>query len=106
MTEFVKVADAADFEDGQRIIVEVDGAIVAIFKVDGEFYCIEDVCTHDGGPVAEGALDGFEIECPRHGALFDIRDGRALTMPAVVPVPTYQVKVEGDEIFVESPDSS
>lgn len=105
MTEFVKVADAADFEDGQRIIVEVDDAIVAVFKIDGEFYCIEDVCTHDGGPVAEGALDGFEIECPRHGALFDIRDGRALTMPAVVPVPTYQVKVEGDEIFVESPDS-
>jgi 3-phenylpropionate/trans-cinnamate dioxygenase ferredoxin subunit len=105
MTEFVKVANAADIEDGQRILVEVDDVIVAIFKVDGEFYCIEDVCTHDGGPVAEGALDGFEIECPRHGALFDIRDGRALTMPAVVPVPTYQVKVEGDEIFVESPDS-
>ena len=104
MTEFVKVANAADIEDGQRVLVEVDDVIVAIFKVDGEFYCIEDVCTHDGGPVAEGALDGFEIECPRHGALFDIRDGRALTMPAVVPVPTYQVKVEGDEIFVESPD--
>ena len=105
MTEFVKVANAADIEDGQRVLVEVDDVIVAIFKVNGEFYCIEDVCTHDGGPVAEGALDGFEIECPRHGALFDIRDGRALTMPAVVPVPTYQVKVEGDEIFVESPDS-
>jgi 3-phenylpropionate/trans-cinnamate dioxygenase ferredoxin subunit len=105
MTEFVKVANAADIEDGQRVLVEVDDVIVAIFKVDGEFYCIEDVCTHDGGPVAEGALDGFEIECPRHGALFDIRDGRALTMPAVVPVPTYQVKVEGDEIFVELPDS-
>ncbi len=105
MAEFVKVAKAAEIEEGQRILVEVDDAIVAIFKVGGEFYCIEDVCTHDGGPVAEGALEGFEIECPRHGALFDIRDGRALTMPAVIPVPTYQVKVEGDDIFVESPDS-
>lgn len=105
MAEFVKVAKVADIEDGQRLLVEVDDAIVALFNVGGQFYCIEDVCTHDGGPVAEGALDGFEIECPRHGALFDIRDGSALTMPAVVPLPTYQVKVIGDDIFIESPDS-
>jgi 3-phenylpropionate/trans-cinnamate dioxygenase ferredoxin subunit len=105
MTEFVKIAKVADIDDGQRLLIEVDDVIVAVFNVGGRFYCIEDVCTHDGGPVAEGEMDGFEIECPRHGALFDIRDGSALTMPAVVPVPTYQVKVEGDDIYVESPDN-
>jgi 3-phenylpropionate/trans-cinnamate dioxygenase ferredoxin subunit len=72
--------------------------------VDGEYYCIEDVCTHDGGPLGDGNLFEHCIECPRHGALFDIRDGSVLSMPAVVPVPTFKVKVEGDDIFVESPD--
>ena len=66
---------------------------------------IEDVCTHDGGPLAEGKLNDHVIVCPRHGAEFDVRDGRALSMPAVTPAPTYEVKVEGEDIFIASPDS-
>ncbi|MCI0399048.1 MAG: non-heme iron oxygenase ferredoxin subunit [Chloroflexi bacterium] len=104
MPKFVKVAKVSDIPPGERLLVDFEEVTVAIFNVDGDFYCIEDVCTHDGGPVAEGNLDGYEIECPRHGALFDIRDGSVLSMPAVVPVPTYQVKVEGDDVYVESPD--
>ena len=104
MTEFVKVANLGDIADGDRKLIDFEEVTVALFNIDGIYYCIEDVCTHDGGPVAEGNLDGFAIECPRHGALFDIRDGAVLSMPAVVPVPTYQVKVEGEAIYVESPD--
>ncbi len=104
MAEFVKVAKISEVPPGTRKLVDFEEVTVALFNLDGQFYCIEDVCTHDGGPVAEGELDGFSIECPRHGALFDIRDGAVLSMPAVTPVPTYEVKVEGDDIFVESPD--
>lgn len=103
MTEFVRVASVGDIPSGQRLLIELDEVTVAVFNVDGEYYCIEDVCTHDDGPVAEGTLDGFAIECPRHGALFDIRDGSVLSMPAVVPVPTYEVRIEGDDILVENP---
>jgi 3-phenylpropionate/trans-cinnamate dioxygenase ferredoxin subunit len=103
VTEFVRVASLADLPPGKRLLVDFEDLSVAVFNVDGNYYCIEDVCTHDGGPVAEGALDGFSIECPRHGALFDVRDGSVLSMPAVVPVSTYEVRIEGDDILVENP---
>jgi 3-phenylpropionate/trans-cinnamate dioxygenase ferredoxin subunit len=105
MTEFVKVATLAELASGQRILIDFEEVTIAIFNINGEIYCIEDVCTHDGGPVAEGKLDGYEIECPRHGALFNVRDGSVLSMPAVVPVPTYEVRIEGEDIFIESPDA-
>jgi 3-phenylpropionate/trans-cinnamate dioxygenase ferredoxin subunit len=104
VTEYVKVASTGEILDGQRKLIDFEEVTVALFNVDGRYYCIEDVCTHDGGPVAEGELDGYSIECPRHGALFDIRDGRVLSMPAVVPVPKYEVRIEGEDIFIESPD--
>ena len=104
MTDFVKVADLNEIKPGQRKIIEFEDVTVALLNVKGEYFCIEDVCTHDGGPVAEGQLDGYSIECPRHGALFDIRDGRVLSMPAVVPMPTYEVRIEGNNILVASPD--
>ncbi len=99
--DFVKLAQLGDLEGGQRVIAELpDGERVAVFSVAGRLYCIADVCTHDGGPVAEGPLYGCVIECPRHGARFDIRDGRVLAFPAISPVDTYEVKVEGDDILV------
>ncbi len=104
MSEFVKVANLSELTPGTRKMVELDEVTVAIFNVNGQVYCIEDICTHDGGPLADGDIDGYSIACPRHGALFDLRDGQVLSMPAVVPVPTYRVKIEGDDIFVESPD--
>ena len=100
MTDWVRVASTNEVRPGERLIVELEDRNVALFHVDGEYYCIADVCTHDGGPVAEGELDGYEIECPRHGARFDIRTGAVLSFPAVVPVPSYEVKVEGPDIYL------
>jgi 3-phenylpropionate/trans-cinnamate dioxygenase ferredoxin subunit len=101
MANFVAVARKDEIPPGERKLFEIDGTFVAVFNVDGAFYAIEDVCTHDDGPLADGDLDGFEIECPRHGARFDIRDGKVLSFPAITPVPSYPVKVEGDEVLVD-----
>lgn len=104
MAEFVKVARVGDIPPGERLWHDFEYETVVIFNVDGEFYCIADLCTHDDGPLEDGDLDGYSIECPRHGACFDIRTGAALSMPATVPVPTYAIKVENGDIYVESPD--
>jgi 3-phenylpropionate/trans-cinnamate dioxygenase ferredoxin subunit len=101
MANFVKVAETGEINPGERRVVEIEGLFIAVFNVGGNYYAIEDVCTHDDGPLAEGELDGFQIECPRHGARFDIRDGKVLSFPAVTPVPRYEVKVEGDDVLVD-----
>ena len=105
MSDFVRVAHVDELSPGTRKLIDFEAVTVALFNINGQLYCIEDVCTHDGGPVAEGALKGHTIACPRHGAEFDVRDGRALSMPAVVAVPTYEVKVEGEDIYIASPDA-
>ena len=89
-----------EIAEGTCRIVRLDGVLVAVFHVDGRYCAIEDVCTHDGGPLAEGVLEGYVIECPRHGARFDIRTGAVVSAPAFAPVPTYEVRVVGDEIQV------
>lgn len=96
------VAHAAEIPPGTTKRIEVDGVEVLLCNVDGAFYAVEDVCTHDGGPLDQGELDGRCIMCPRHGALFDVTTGAALTLPAVVPLPTYTVRVDGDDLFVET----
>lgn len=101
MADFVKIARTEDVPAGQVKIYQVDGRQIALCNVDGEFFAIDDVCTHDQGPLGEGELDGYQIECPRHGARFDVKTGRALTLPAVMPVKVYPVRVEGDDIEVE-----
>jgi 3-phenylpropionate/trans-cinnamate dioxygenase ferredoxin subunit len=104
VSRFVTVANTAEIGPGEREIFDVEGYYIAIFNVDGTYYAIEDVCTHDDGPLVEGDLDGFEIECPRHGARFDVRTGKALSMPAVIDVKRFNVRVEGDEIQLEFDD--
>ncbi len=101
--EYVTVAAVHDLADGERIIVEIDGDPIAVFKIAGKYYAIMDVCSHDDGPVAEGDLKDFDIECPRHGAHFDLRTGKALSLPAVVDIPAYPVRVEAEEIQVGLP---
>jgi 3-phenylpropionate/trans-cinnamate dioxygenase ferredoxin subunit len=95
------VAKLQEIAVGSTKRVVVDGVEVLLCNVDGDLYAVEDVCTHDGGPLDQGELQGCQIMCPRHGALFDVTTGRALTLPAVVPLETYTVRVEGDEVFVE-----
>src|SRR6185312_2683370 len=100
MTEFVKVASRSDLPVGGKRVAEVGGRSIALFNVNGAFYAIDDVCTHDGGPLAEGELSGAEIRCPRHGARFDVRTGKALCCPAFEPVATHRVEVRGDDVYV------
>jgi metal-sulfur cluster biosynthetic enzyme/nitrite reductase/ring-hydroxylating ferredoxin subunit len=100
MTEFVRVAKTSEIADPGRLLLEVEDRIVVLLRVGGEFFCLDDVCTHDGGPLSDGRLDDHSIACPRHGAKFDIRTGKALTMPATVDTAAHEVKVEGDEIYV------
>lgn len=101
MSKWVRVCNAADIPEGRVGYAEVDGFRLAICHQDGGFYAIDDICTHDGGPLDQGSLQGFSIECPRHGARFDIRTGRVTALPAIVPVGTYPVKVEGDDVMVD-----
>ena len=100
MADFSKVATVGEVPAGERKLIFLDDGPAVLFNVGGRYYCIADVCTHDDGPLAEGELDGFEIECPRHGALFDIRTGAALTLPATTPTPLYPVRVEGSDILI------
>lgn len=95
------VAKAADIPPGTMKVVESSGVRVALCNVAGTFYAVEDVCTHDDGPLGEGSLRGAELECPRHGARFDVKSGAALRMPAVVPVRTFPVKVVGGDVVLE-----
>jgi 3-phenylpropionate/trans-cinnamate dioxygenase ferredoxin subunit len=99
MSKFIKVAQTSDIPPGEKILVEYEDDEVGLFNLDGEFYAISDVCTHDGGPLVEGHVEGDCIICPRHGARFNIKTGRQ-TMPAFVPVPLYEVKIEGSDILI------
>jgi len=100
MTGYVRVACVDDIPPGTKKIVEVEGVEVVVVNLDGRFYAIEDVCTHDGAPLGEGQLDDHALICPRHGARFDVRTGAALRMPAVDPAPTFEVKIAGEDILV------
>src|SRR3954469_228965 len=90
---WVVVAPAASVLPGDYAQIEIDGALVAVFNIAGQFYAIEDVCTHDGGELAGGAIEGDVVICPRHGARFCLRTGAALTPPAYEPVRTYETRV-------------
>jgi 3-phenylpropionate/trans-cinnamate dioxygenase ferredoxin subunit len=98
---WVRAASAGEIPPGAFKEVRLDDRTIAIFHLDDGYYGIEDVCTHDGGPLAEGILEGNVIECPRHGARFDVKTGAVLSLPAVTPVPTFEVRLEGDEIQVK-----
>jgi 3-phenylpropionate/trans-cinnamate dioxygenase ferredoxin subunit len=100
MSEFVQVAQVSDVTNSGKLILEVDDRMVVLLHINEQFFCIDDVCTHDGGPLGEGTLCGYELACPRHGAKFDVRSGAALTMPATEATVVHEVKIEGDNVFV------
>lgn len=100
MSDFIKVARCGDIPDPGKQTLEVDESLVVLFHVAGEFYCLNDICTHDGGPLGDGQLHDGEISCPRHGARFDVRDGRALSMPATEGTLVHEVKVEEGHVYV------
>jgi 3-phenylpropionate/trans-cinnamate dioxygenase ferredoxin subunit len=96
------VARVRDIAPGTTRRVTVDAENVLLCNVDGTFYAIEDLCTHDGGELDQGELEECRIMCPRHGAYFDVQTGAALTLPAILPLRTFPVRIEGDDIFVDA----
>jgi len=97
----VEVARVEDIPEGKVTVVEAQGKRIALCNYNGNIYAIDDVCTHDRGPLGQGELIGNEIECPRHGARFDVVTGRAVRLPAVRPVRSYPVHVQDGAISVE-----
>ena len=104
MSEFVKIASVGELPDPGKRIFEVDERLVVLVLIDGEYYCIDDVCTHDGGTLGEGQLCGHALACPRHGAQFDVLSGAPLTMPATEATAAHEIKVESQEILVRIKD--
>lgn len=105
MDDYVRVCNVTDIPDPGKAVFEVGDRFVVVFHVDGKFSALEDCCTHDGGELADGELDGLQIICPRHGARFDIRTGEALTMPATTDTPSFDVRIEGGEVFVAAKET-
>ena len=97
---FVKVAEVKEIAPSSMKAVEVESEKVCIINSEGTFYAIGNVCTHVGGPLDEGTLEGYEVECPWHGSKFDVRTGEPTKPPAVRGVPKYEVKMEGNNILV------
>ncbi|MBV9647992.1 MAG: non-heme iron oxygenase ferredoxin subunit [Candidatus Eremiobacteraeota bacterium] len=95
------VARKSQIEPGTAQRVVVDDVEILLCNVDGSLYAIENVCTHDGGALDQGELEGERVMCPRHGAYFDVTTGAALTLPAILPVRLFPVREEGDEVFID-----
>jgi 3-phenylpropionate/trans-cinnamate dioxygenase ferredoxin subunit len=104
MADSITVCPAHELHEGEMRLVEAEGRKIGVFRCgDGELYAIEDRCSHDDGPLAEGGFDpeACTVECPRHGSLFDLRSGRPKTLPAFQPVDTFAARVEDDEVRLE-----
>jgi 3-phenylpropionate/trans-cinnamate dioxygenase ferredoxin subunit len=106
MTDFVPVARVTDVPDPGKTLVEVGERLVVLIHAAGHWYALDDVCTHDGGPLSDGPLDpeAGTIACPRHGAKFAIQTGAALTMPATKPTKVHEVKIDADRLLVRLSD--
>ena len=101
--EYLEIAPVSELPNGERLFVDIGDKPIVIFNIAGQFFAIGDVCTHDDGPLGDGDLEDHNIVCPRHGAEFDVRTGKVTSMPAVVDIPAYPVKVRGNMIFIGLP---
>lgn len=99
--DFVKVAETEDVQVSQMMAVEVNDERICLANVNGKYYAIGNVCTHMGGPLAEGKLEDYIVQCPWHGSRFDIRSGEVVRPPAMKPESTYEVKVENNDILIK-----
>ncbi len=102
--KYSKVATVGDIKEGEIKRVELEGIAIAVVNLEGEYFAISDTCSHEEASLSEGELDGNVITCPKHGSRFDVKTGRALSLPAMFPVPNYEVKVEGTDIKVATGD--
>jgi 3-phenylpropionate/trans-cinnamate dioxygenase ferredoxin subunit len=102
MSTTTPAAKVSEIPSGSTCRVSAGGRDILLCNVEGAIYAVEDICTHDGGALDAGELEGCRIMCPRHGAYFDVTTGRALTLPAILPLPTFSVRVDGDDIFIDA----
>jgi 3-phenylpropionate/trans-cinnamate dioxygenase ferredoxin subunit len=100
---FCVAARLEDVPAGRSCRVTIGGTGVLLCRVGDDVFAVADVCTHDRGPLGEGRLRGYTIECPRHGARFDVRDGKVLAKPAIRPIRSFPVRVDGGEVLVREP---
>lgn len=100
MSNWQEVPGASRLAEGEHLIIELDGSDVAVFKIDGEFYAIEDACTHDGAEIASGCLEGDEIICPRHGARFCLKTGEVKAPPAYENVHIFPLRSNHEKLEI------
>ena len=101
--EFTEIAPLEDLPVGDRLYVNINGKRIVLLNLVGKYYAIGDICTHDGGPLGDGEVEGNEIICPRHGARFNIENGKAVGLPAVVDIPSYPVRINQGKIEIGIP---
>jgi nitrite reductase/ring-hydroxylating ferredoxin subunit len=101
MAQFIKAANAGELAPGSAKLVEVNGKRIALFNVDGNYYAIDDTCTHRGGPLSEGFVEGEQVTCPWHGGQFNVKTGAVIGPPPAQNVAKYNVRVQGNDIEVE-----
>jgi 3-phenylpropionate/trans-cinnamate dioxygenase ferredoxin subunit len=104
--EFVKIAPASELPRGERLFLEVEGRAIVIFNIADQLFAIGDICTHDDGPLGDGDLEGYNIVCPRHGAEFDVKTGKAVQLPAVIDIPAYPVEIRDGTIYLGIPEDT
>jgi 3-phenylpropionate/trans-cinnamate dioxygenase ferredoxin subunit len=104
MINRVKVGDFSDLKEGVGLKVDIDEHRIAIFLVDGSVFAIGDRCSHAEASLAEGEVFDHEVECPRHGSIFDLTTGHPHSLPATKPVPIYMVSIEDGNVYVELPE--
>jgi glycine betaine catabolism B len=104
--DFVKVANKNDIQPSHMKEVQLDGENICLINVEGKYYAINNICTHEGGPLADGTLEDYEVECPWHGSKFDVRTGEVKEPPASEPEPTYEVKLDSNTILIKKLDKN
>ena len=98
---FERVCSVGEVPPGTAKVYEMGDRAIAVCNVGGQFYAVDDVCTHDEASLEQGQVEGYEIECPRHGARFDVRTGAVTALPAVVPIETFGVRVQGEDVEID-----
>jgi 3-phenylpropionate/trans-cinnamate dioxygenase ferredoxin subunit len=101
--DFVEVAAVGEVVNGERLFIEIGSTPIVLLNIGGTLFAIGDVCSHDDGPLGDGEIEGFEIICPRHGASFDIRTGKVISLPAVVDIPVYPIQLFEGKILIGLP---
>ena len=104
--DFVKVSDTKDIQPSHMKEIKLENESICIVNIEGKYYAIGNICTHEGGPLADGTLEGYEVECPWHGSKFDVRTGEVKEPPASEPESVYQIKVDGNKILLKKQDKS